>query len=506
MRPWLCVCGVLCVYVLGFLLHYPRISTVKDSSRYMRRAKMIAEGPLFNPGSRCETDLKSSSADALYPVGTSLTIAPLYRLGGLRLAFSFPLIMLVSLVLITARWIHEQGRSPCFALLILSFVPCLVLGRESMSGMPSAVLVACGMWLFWRGISGKPLNWVLSGFIAGLSVMYRETNVLLFLPLFIGSMFRRERKSVALILGGVCGLSVHVVVSLLFGDSIIHGGRSMGFSLRAVWEHAPIYLAVLLVMFPGGLVWVLSYHGQRRLEVATTTILCLVFFCAYNYSGQQSGMMKSLVLGPRFLIPLLPLLAFTSAEAIPRVWGGLLKVASSRVEPWLVLLGRTVIVVYFLGVVTLSYGIHPYLSGWAEKHVRVRDLIYANIPEDAVIVTDMEATDKYLNGLYGKYNTRKYDELEPGDLARELLVNDVIWIVILERRDSEFWIARSTDAMNFVKSLSPEPQLVLSENLGSFGRLWIWQMKRELQEGRSLECPHSGDAAMAFQSRFLRFA
>ena len=58
-----------------------------------------------------------------------------------------------------------------------------------------------GEW-FWRGEQRHPGWWIGAGLVAGVSWAFRATNPLLFVPLFAGTVLRRETKCWALIVGG----------------------------------------------------------------------------------------------------------------------------------------------------------------------------------------------------------------------------------------------------------------------------------------------------------------
>lgn len=493
---WIAVAVVLLSYIVGFLSYYPRIVTVTDEADYLGRAHALSQRRLEYQSVNLNPDAAQAASNR-YPPGTSITIAPLFVIGGLHAAFAYPLLVLVALVLVTALWIHEQGHSPMYALLVLCFPSCLVLGRVSMSGMPSALLVVCGMLLFWRGIKGGWWYWFMAGFLAGVSLMFRETNCLIFFPLFAGTLLRRERKALGLIAGGLCGLGIDIFVSVMLSDSLIHGGRSMGFSCAGLLSQMPFYLAALLIFVPGGLVWVLCYRGRRYPELIITVLMLFFFFSAYNYSGQQSGAVKALILGPRFFIPLLPLLAFAASESVPRLSNRLLNWLPSRLSALLRCSGIAAVAVFVTGLALIAFAVHPYFYRWSEVHVRARDLVYAHTPDKAVIVTDLVATEKYINDLYGRRSTLQFDSLKTGDVAYQLQLHDAIWIVMLERSDSEFWKERSAEALAFVSNLGALPRLIVDETLSPEYRLRIWSLKRALPyEPAEGENPVAVDSAM----------
>src|SRR5260370_13396017 len=161
-------------------------------------------------------------------------MAPLAWVGGWRAVFLLGLLSVSFTVLFTAQWIAESGGSPLYALTVLGYVPALVMARVAMSDLPSACLVAIGLWMFWREGEHKVWWRLFAGFVGGASLCLREPNALLFEFFFVGVVLRRERGAWASVLGGLAGIGWRFVGSLLmFGDpmfAIPHPGFTGAFA------------------------------------------------------------------------------------------------------------------------------------------------------------------------------------------------------------------------------------------------------------------------------------
>lgn len=220
------------LYLAGFLLFYPDVPTVHDEANYLEPAVAFARG------AGCLDTRDPFSGEPLcvkrsyYLPGTAALMAPFVALFGWRGAYLVPALCLALTVLVTARWLQQSGRSPLFALLVLGFPPGLVFGRVAMSDLPSAALVATGLWLFFRGArAGTPVPWLTSGLLAGASAALRETNALLFIPLYLGALLRRERGVWLLVAGGLAGLTLRSLGCwLFFGDPFYRLPLSLGFT------------------------------------------------------------------------------------------------------------------------------------------------------------------------------------------------------------------------------------------------------------------------------------
>ena len=213
----------LLLYAAGFLAFSPRVVSVRDEVAYIRQAAAFAAGEATVVEKEALSGQTRRVPASTYPPGTSALQAPFVSLGGWRWAALASLLCLAVTVLLLAGWLRREGRSPLFALLVLGYPPALALSRLAMSDLPSAAVVTLGLSLFWRGQDGPGAWWLASGFTAGLSLLFRETNALLFAPLFTGALLRRERKALALMAGVAAAVPLRLLSSaLLFASPFFH--------------------------------------------------------------------------------------------------------------------------------------------------------------------------------------------------------------------------------------------------------------------------------------------
>ncbi len=206
-----------------------------------------------------------------YPAGTSTLMVPFVWLAGWRGVFLLGLLSFSACTLFTARWISGSGGSPLFALAVLGYLPAMVMARTGMSDLPSACLVAAGLWLFWTDDRSAPWLRLAAGFLAGASICLREPNPVLFAVFFAGALFRRERHLVALILGGLAGLAFRpLLAALVYGNPLFVKEHVYGLTGVYARENLIMYLTALLVLVPGGLISALFYRGKRWIELALT--------------------------------------------------------------------------------------------------------------------------------------------------------------------------------------------------------------------------------------------
>jgi hypothetical protein len=329
------VLALAALYVATFAAFYPQAITVSDELNYVLHSRMILEGmdriEKINPLTERPIELVPSR----FPAGTALWMTPFVAMGGWRAAFAASCLALVLALALTAWWLAAEGRSPIWTLLVLGFPPTVALGRLAMSDALSCTLAALGLGLFWRGLDRGAQWWLAAGFVAGLSLLVRETNAIVFVFFFAGAVLRREAGAAALVVGGLLGIGVRAIVAQwLFGDPFFYKPPS-AFVLESAGENLLFYGLVLIVLVPGGLLAGLAYRGRRWPELVLTVVASVVFFSLYGYSAEESGLQKRLVLAPRYFLPLLPVIAFAAAEVAPRLWGRIRSRGLLARRPWL---------------------------------------------------------------------------------------------------------------------------------------------------------------------------
>jgi hypothetical protein len=473
------VLAMLSLYTAGFLIFYPAGVTVADEGTYIRQAQLVLAGhthvDLIDPFTGAAVEMRPISN---YPLGTAILLLPFVALGGRDAAFLLPLLCTLVGVAATARWLQVAGRSPLWALLVLAYPATMVLGRVAMSEAPSLAVVALGLLLYWRGLSGGGAVWIASGFLAGFSLSLREANALLFAPLFLGSLVRRDTGWPSLVVGFALGLAMRLVSAWLFFGDPFFTKKPDPFSVASIAETAPIYLLSLLVLVPGGLFAGLAYRGARRPELVATVAVFVLLHLSYSYSAEASGWAKRLVLAPRYFIPLLPVLSFASAEVWPRLAERLRERASPAAVRRLEAGAGVALLASLTLLACLLVGVQRVHERWGAHQAVIRSAIYENTDEGSVIVTNWRATGKFIDLLYGDRVVLRRENLTPRDVERLVERSGAFYVVFLDRSDSEFWRRNAMENGLFLGRLRVERKPVLDLQATPSDRLRIWRVGR----------------------------
>jgi hypothetical protein len=476
---WSILLAVCALYTIAFLATYPSVITVDDEAMYVRHAQIVFEGrasmPKLNPVTGKTIDFNVSR----YPIGTAAMIAPFVAVAGWKGAFVVPLLCLLGGVLITGRWLQEEGRSPLWALVVLGYPGSLVMGRVAMSDVPSLAVVSLGLWLFWRGLDRSWGYWFASGFIAGISTIWREPNAVVFVPFFAGTVLRREKACWAIVVGGLLGMAVRLLSSIIvFGEAFFYKSPYI-FDLGALPDRLPTYLLTVLVLIPGGLLLVQFYRGRRWPELVASVNLFLLFYLLQEYFMSGTSSLKRIILTARYILPILPLMALAAAEVMPRLWRRLLELTPTPRRKKLETAVAGVLALGIGGVAVAAVAVHPLHAAWSSTQAQIRDAIESHTDPDVVLVAHIAFTRKFIDELDRKYFVLSRDQVTP-EVAMDLAERFGSFnIVLLDRSDGPYGIQEIANNAKFIASLEPmNPILLFDREMSTTERLRIWRVDR----------------------------
>jgi len=475
---WLIVLAICALYALAFLAFYPNAVTNDDEAAYLRHARIIVEG---RASAVIKLDaLTGEPVDHVvsrYPVGTAAMMAPFVAAAGWKGAFFVPFLCLMGGVLVTGRWLQREGHSPLWALLVLGYPPALVMGRVAMSDVPSFAVVTLGLWLFWLGLDRGWGYWMAAGFIGGVSMVWRETNAVVFAPFFAGAVLRREKAAWAIVVGGLLGVAVRLISStVVFGAPFFYKAPYI-IDFSALLDRLPLYLLALLVFVPGGLLLVLCYRGRRWPELIVAVNLFVLLYAIQEYFMWGTSPLKRMVLTPRYLLPILPLMALAAAEVLPRVWRRLLEWTPMPRRTTLEAAMAGVLVLWVSGVAVAAVAVHPAFAAWSATQAQISDAIDSQTDASGVLVTNLPLTRKFLRELDRKYLPVSLEFVDP-DVAKDLATRfGTFDIVLLDRSDGSYGLRQTRINSEFMTSIEAmHPILQFDREMSATERLRIWRV------------------------------
>ncbi len=479
------VWALVLLFAAGFLAFYPRALTNFDEVSYVRQAVAFASGSTTVDAIDPLTGQHQRLYPSDYPAGTATLMVPFVWLGGWRGTFLLGLLALSACTLFTARWIVDSGHSPLYALIVLGYLPAMVIARTAMSDLPSACMVAAGLWLFWDEKHTTPWRRLAAGFLAGASICLREPNPILFAFFFLGALVRRERHLLPLIAGGLAGVALRpLLAEWAYGSPVYVKEHPYGFTGMLAWENLAIYLVALLLLVPGGLIFTLFYRGKRRIELIATVVVYIAMFVAWDYNGSASGGLRQWILSMRFLIPAVPIVAFAMAHTCSRWYLAISAGLIPRRRVMLQRSARAVVALWVLGIVAAGTIVNVRSQLWSRLHEQIVQTLYSDTDPGQPIMADLPATVKFLNELYGKRMLVNLDlgaqsnEVRRAQLLELLRKNPTVQIVLFDRDDSEYWLNKLKEDEYFVDSISQQLHATMKvrQRFPGLGVLRIWSV------------------------------
>jgi 4-amino-4-deoxy-L-arabinose transferase-like glycosyltransferase len=439
--------ALLGLYVLGFCLMWPNAILISDEAHYVGQATLFARGEATQEVRQVLEGTRIRVPLSTYPIGTSALQAPFVKLGGWRFASLPSLFAIVGTVLVLLKWLSELRRPPIFALLPLLFIGTLVQGRLAMSDALTALISALTFWLFSRGERGGRFAWVSSGFFAGLSAVFRDPTPLLYGPLFAGTVVRHERRAWQLFAGGLIGVSIRFITAKLLFGSALFLRVGVPLSLGAIPPNLLLYAFILICAVPLGLPSVFLHRSQRKPELVFGVLALVAVYLLFPLPHMANGVVRDVVLYARYCTALVPLMAITLSEWIPRWTTGRHRIQRAM----------TVGAVVVTAMLTMS--VHVSLYSWGKTIERITKAIYSNTPEGSVLLVNPTATGKFMSEALGRRDYIARPNTTPDAVARFVLKGEPVYAVFVDRTETEFRRQDAADNTSFLQALQERCQV-----------------------------------------------
>jgi hypothetical protein len=462
---WLLYAGVA-VYVLTFLVLYPRTFAIVDEDAYLTQTFLFRAGRLSYDGSGIPpphmtvqtlgtVPLRGQSPRLVskYPPGNALFLLP-FTLLGWRAVFVSGLVFALAgaalFRLILKRLVPEAD--PAWSLLYLFYPAVVLFSRTIMSDLLAATLVLAAFYCLLR--HGAWL--VLSGFVLGLACLVRYSNAV-FMPVFLALALRpagARLRSMMLFLAGFAPLA-----GLILAYNAYAYGAPFSFPMYLTGHFSPIYLlhnawyygTSLLVLYPLMLVTPLTAGKGLRLALGLPAGALLILYCFFSYTYDVPSVPVRLTIGIRYLLPALPffILAFvaTADRLTRRLRGtGWLKYAALAI------------------MALLSVAIQLRHDQYLRVQTRYQRLVRDNVPDSALLLCNKDVSE-LISYAWGWREYRHISEFNvPAQLDSAIAGNRPLYTALIEKPGQESMVdvtlfesllARFPARVSVVETLTP---------------------------------------------------
>jgi hypothetical protein len=374
------------LYVLTFLVLYPRTIAIVDEDAYLTQAFLLRSGRLTYDGSgvpaphmTVETDGRLASK---YPPGTSLFLMP-FTWFGWRAVFVSGLLLALAGTALSALLLRRLApeADPAWALLYLFYPAVVLFSRTIMSDLLSATLVLAAFYCLLRR-----RGWLFSsGFLLGLACLVRYSSAI-FVPVFLLLALRpavpRFRSGLLLL----AGFAPPATLTLAY-NNLAYGGP-LSFPMYLTGHFSPAYFphniwyygTALLTLYPLMLAAPLGAGRGRQLLLGLPAYTLLLLYSFFSYTYDVSDIAGRLTVGLRYLLPGVPFLVIAFAVAADRLARQL------RGGNWLKYSALSAIAL-------LSVAVQARHSRYLAVQASYQRLLLDNVPDSALLLCDKDVSE-----------------------------------------------------------------------------------------------------------------
>lgn len=409
------------LFVLAWAIYFPPMYLASDEAGNLALAGVLREGAVFADVAERHLPIPVPAANghwaSRYPPGLAALLVP-FTWAGTSAAFLLPLVLHLLIFGLLAWLLGRTGLSPLWAMLYLFYPTAALHSRTLMSNLPAAALLLAAFALLVRGGAKSAL---LAGLLVGLGTLLRQPLLLAGVVLGLGALWRGRRALLAaswrerlrsgpalFALGVVPGLALYAGYHwYVFGSPLRSGYSQVGafrfFTVDALLACLPRYALILMAIYPLMLVTPAFYRGKWKPEVVLLPAFYLLFYGAYSWFDSGATLAQTVVRAPRFLLPAVPFFVLAYAG----VFSPMLRRLPGLERAALLAAG-------VLGLAGSVYIFHRHHQAQSQQ-AAVRDALYANTEEGALLVCSVEAAE-LVQDFWGRravmdYGARDWDRL-----------------------------------------------------------------------------------------------
>ena len=412
---WLLFAGIA-LYVLTYLLLYPRTFAIVDEDAYLTQAYLVRHGRLSYDGSGIPaphmTVAPAGRTVSRYPPGNALFLLPFTLLGWRAVFVSGLVLALAGTVLFgSILKVLSPETDPSWSLLYLFYPAVVVFSRTIMSDLLAATLVLAafycllrrGNWLFW------------SGLVLGLACLVRYSNAV-FAPLFAAMALRPAGVRTRSLLLIAAGLAPFAALALAYNTYAY--GAPFSFPMYLTGHFSPVYFfhnvryygTCLLLLYPLMLFTPLTAGRGLRLALGLPAGALLLLYCFFSYTYDVPSLPERLTVGLRYLLPAIPFftLAFVvTADRMARRFRG---------GDWLKYAALATMAL-------LSVAIQVRHARYLTEQAKYQQIVLENVPRSALLLCNKDVSE-LVSYAWGWREYRHFDVLDSPARADSVLAGD----------------------------------------------------------------------------------
>lgn len=427
------ICLTVAVYLLVYFVFFPSFYSSSDEHHYLANALQIQRGYLGekDPLNVCNAGLYTNNGYVYGQyIGRSLFLIPFTWFGLQAVMLSGLIIHIINFILLLLIFRKLKVRQS-FALLYLFYPVIFWQSRTLYAG----ILVLTGfLAAFYFYISDKEKHWVLSGVFLGLAMLARYDAALGIGAISLALLIK-DRRKLLFVLAGFLPVLFAIVLfnTFTYGGALSTGYGESGIKLlystifRGDIVSLVFYIIMLLLLYPA--MFASPYLLQKfnlKLEYALFSLAYILLAARYNPFHFDISLL-TLPLRMRYALPLAGMLLIPYGLFLQRIWEKYKsKEKALHFAYWLF------IALLLAGTAYASYVHAKFLN----ERKAVFEQIYANTPENALVIGSSDDCMYFLNGFFPK---RRYLNIDlnqglagnPQNLSIEQFIDNKTYVLEL---------------------------------------------------------------------------
>lgn len=409
------------IIIACFIIWPPSQLMITDELSYFFQAKNWIGGNINNTIIDAVSGTTHTLIEGHYPPGNSFILGGFYSINESLIYFAGLIFYLASIFL--SYQTLKENNLPIIGLCVLYlFIPLIFIARTTMSEMPSLLLITIGVYLYFRNKSSSYL-WL--AFITGLSLSFRETNLLLIAPL----AFFISKNYIYSALAFLAGLSFRLLGYYILKTNPFFVKEGYPFGLEYLPDTIFIYAVILLVLLPLSPLWFSRVPRENIKPFSIGLLSFLGLHLVYGYVAHvYSGYTNGLLLNGRFWIPALPIFVIAMSYYLKdRNWIN---------NKWI---GAAI-----LGIILIvNVGVHYKISIKQNEFYQFSEEL-KSVTQDQLTFIDMNSRTPIYRYIYSFVQDRKWSDIN--------LVNDSFHIHQAFEKNGSFNVAIITSGATVAQS------------------------------------------------------
>ncbi len=119
-------------------------------------------------------------------------------------------------------------------------------------------------------------------------------------------------------------------------------------------------------------------------------------------------------------------------------------------------IAKSAVTTWLVAIVLLGLGVNWRSDLWSKVNRDLVNALYSNTDPAIPVVTDIPATDKFLNELHGRRMLAELTGIQTGQIHQLIDRHGTVQVVLFDRQDSDYWLSKAKQNRILLDNLSTQ--------------------------------------------------